>query len=303
MNLVTSETSERRRHVAAHHGFTLIELLVVIAIIAILAALLLPALAKAKQKAKDINCVSNCKQFTLGLNMYNVESRGRLISYRDPQDTGAYYTLWMARLQTNFNLNTSSRCCPSAPQILGTPGQSEAAAWYGAKSPRMTQSQGNNDQGTTERPYLWNPPTFGLLGTSLQAGYGINGYAESANPYNPSGTGFETESAIKNPSLTPYFEDATFAEGNPNAQPAVDNDGGTWNLYDGYNNGMGRVAIARHGGKGPGAAPTSIPASPRPATLPGLSDVAFADGHAELIKIDNLWQLYWNKLWVPTSRP
>jgi prepilin-type N-terminal cleavage/methylation domain-containing protein len=51
-------------------GFTLIELLVVIAIIAILAALLLPALAKAKKKAKQANCVSNQKQVGLALALY-----------------------------------------------------------------------------------------------------------------------------------------------------------------------------------------------------------------------------------------
>jgi prepilin-type N-terminal cleavage/methylation domain-containing protein len=88
-------------HTRAGRGFTLIELLVVIAIIALLAALLLPALARAKEKAIKIQCASNLKQWGVAVIMYAGDNREAFPA--NPTSDGATGFAWMALgLNTNF---------------------------------------------------------------------------------------------------------------------------------------------------------------------------------------------------------
>jgi len=94
----TSSSSQRRA--CRRTGFTLIELLVVIAIIAILAALLLPALAKAKAKAKRISCANNIRQFGLACQIYANDNNEKL------PDSGGYWP-WDMPIPT-ANLLTDS---------------------------------------------------------------------------------------------------------------------------------------------------------------------------------------------------
>jgi prepilin-type N-terminal cleavage/methylation domain-containing protein/prepilin-type processing-associated H-X9-DG protein len=71
------KTNHRRS--GGYDAFTLIELLVVIAIIAILAAMLLPALSKAKEKSKSLNCLSNLKQLELCVHLYVCDNNDHLV--------------------------------------------------------------------------------------------------------------------------------------------------------------------------------------------------------------------------------
>lgn len=185
-------------------AFTLIELLVVIAIIAILAAMLLPALAKAKEKARGINCVSNLRQWAIGWQIYTDNHKG---SFSDG-NIGMARGEWVVALNNTYKKKPDLLLCPSAQQ------EPVSGNWG---SPTAKYNFDNT-------PGLVDPRTGGRL----QSSYGQNNWA-----YNVRGTlqnrqargHWKKMSLVTKPTETPLMLDCKWRGGGPGYSP--DHTGGS----------------------------------------------------------------------------
>jgi prepilin-type N-terminal cleavage/methylation domain-containing protein len=180
MKRIVSDT----KSVGTKAGFTLIELLVVIAIIAILAAMLLPALAKAKQRATTAACLNNQKQLALAWNMYTPDNNDKVIGFNCK-----YNWEWRLGSQTSGGTPTVTATPPAG--LTGEPlfdwyiqeGYREAALYKYAASPAIVHCPGDRRKPIAGVYYYDSySGVLGLNGGTYTAGVGNNGNHDGATP-------------------------------------------------------------------------------------------------------------------------
>lgn len=255
-------------------------MLVVISIIGVLAGLLLSALSSARVRTKQIQCLSNIRQMTLASIMYTHDYQGNTLPY----DVTGAGLLWMGRLIDYQSRVEAVRLCPVAGDITGLD-TNKAMQW-----------------GTADKAWAWRSRGEGRL---WSGSYCFNGwlYSDLRNRKgvmapDDSLAVFSKEFNVIYPAQTPLFTDGVWLDAWPrtNDPPALD-------LYNGYhgsgfNGKIGRITIPRHGGRIASSAPRQFDTERR---LPGGINAGCYDGHVEEVRLENLWNYYWSRTWIPQN--
>jgi prepilin-type N-terminal cleavage/methylation domain-containing protein len=253
-------------------GFTLIELLVVIAVIAVLMSILMPALSKVKDHARQIGCAANLRQWNFVFNMYIGDNDGKF--YSGCNDSGYWWPLQLEYGQQDWKIN-ETWFCPTA----STPVWDEQGV--------RKQSLYIYDAWGIERPSTTNAPssmtyqgkTYSLNPNGLNGSYGLNGYMLSI-PSNGTfeggvraSEGYRNMFNVKNASEVPVMLDALRFDFWPR-----ETYGPAMNEYDFWTSGaqhnMARVCINRHR---------------------GFTNSSFLDWSVRKVGLKELWTLKWHR--------
>ena len=263
-------------------AFTLIELLVVIAIIAILAALLLPALARAKDEGKAANCKSNLHQWGVEWNMYCGDYKDLFPSGLNENGTQAANPRaeWYTSLSRSGPQRTQMLTCPVAVATNTNTFGGLTTAY------QMPSSNGVNDVNASGELGSYTANLW-----MYSAGIPINQLSTSTADY------WIKLGSAPQPAMVPlmadgiwrggqpYFNSSPFFAGSQSAAlPSPDNglEPNTTGNGGAENDEMMHYCVARHGSY-------------------KRTQMVFFDGSTRILKCKDMWQLIWCRSWDPTK--
>jgi prepilin-type N-terminal cleavage/methylation domain-containing protein/prepilin-type processing-associated H-X9-DG protein len=260
------------RPCSSRTAFTLIELLVVIAIIAVLASLLLPALSRAKLRAKSISSLSNLRQLGLGMSLYHDDNEGRFPGHSLPAVSGQARLRWADLILPYMR----------TPQVYRSPLLSDA------ELPFMNKPFAHTAPGGAETPGV----------TEYYGGYGYN-YQYLGNTRQPGGVAafHASDTAIARPDHTVVLGDTKGTRQGNAANPFGFGGSGVYVLDPP----LGSVELGSRGSRKSSATPGSGNAyyeggsdgsevhRATPADRNGgRVNLVMVDGHAEALKSNEL---------------
>jgi prepilin-type N-terminal cleavage/methylation domain-containing protein/prepilin-type processing-associated H-X9-DG protein len=276
MKNINSLRGRFRKFSPVQDAFTLIELLVVIAVIAILAAMLLPALAKAKDQAKSINCLSNLHQWGVVWNVYTSDNADSFPGGANPDGTvdENARAAWFNALQLTPSQRHGIVLCPSATSTnydLGT--QAGLGNFGGLTLAFLFPNQNSGGSSDSDQYENGEPGSYGANLWMYNTQIDLQGRV-AANHWKKLG-------ATPLPTQTPLMLDSMWRgggpywEGGPTTYAASSQPGVSSADTDRE---MEHFTVPRHG-------------SGR------RTQILFFDGSATPNKVKQLWSLKWHANW------